>query len=167
MKTPAILLALLVLAAGCSRGPKTCPVCQRDECTGLAFRVALASGKRVETCCPRCGLHYLRSTRQSARSIEATDLSTGRWIDATRAVFVEDSDVAACAAMETRRDAQGCCYVKGFDRCLPSLVAFASADAARAFQQQHGGRIVAFDSLANAPRLTTRAAPEQPPSPAP
>ena len=85
----------------------------------------------------------------TARHLAAQDYATGRWIDATRAVYVSGSAVAHCAAIETRRDAYGCCAFKAFDRCLPSLVAFESRDAAVAFQKQQGGELTDFAKLSS------------------
>ncbi len=96
----------------------------------MSFRVTLESGKVVETCCPRCGLHYLESSHQQARKMEATDFATGNWVDAATAVYVSDSDMHPCAEMQTMRDPQGCCMMKTYDRCLPSLVAFAAKEQA-------------------------------------
>jgi alpha-D-ribose 1-methylphosphonate 5-triphosphate synthase subunit PhnG len=77
----------------------------------------------------------------------AADFATGKHLDAGQATYVEGSDVSHCAVKEIRRDGYGCCYVKGFDRCQPSLVAFADRAAAERFQQEHGGRIVPFAKL--------------------
>ncbi|MCG3147717.1 MAG: hypothetical protein PCFJNLEI_01158 [Verrucomicrobiae bacterium] len=147
MRITSLLLLALALA-GCSREPRSCAVCQRAECKGLAFRVTLTTGKTVETCCPRCGLHYLETTQQQARSLQVTDLATGQWLDASQAVFVAGSEVSPCApSKEAVRDTHGCCAVKGFDRCNPSLIAFASADSARAFQKQHGGELLTWQQM--------------------
>jgi len=113
----------------------------------MAFRVTLENGKVVETCCPRCALHYLETNHQQARKMEATDFATGHWVDATHAVYVSDSDVHPCAEMNTMRDPQGCCLMKTYDRCLPSLVAFAAKDDASAFQKTHGGQLVALQEI--------------------
>jgi hypothetical protein len=141
------LLLVIVLLTGCSRGAKVCAVCQRDECKAMAFRMTLDNGKTIETCCPRCGLHYLEANQQHARSVEATDFATGQWLDATKAVFVSGSDVRPCAEPEPRRDAQGCCLYVAYDRCLPSLVAFADRSAAAEFQRLHGGEVQSFAEL--------------------
>ena len=146
MRTLALLLCV-ALAAGCSRSARMCAVCDRAECKGMAFRVTLENGKEVETCCPRCALHYLESNHQQARKMEATDFATGNWVDATHAVYVSDSDVHPCAEMNTMRDQQGCCLMKTYDRCLPSLVAFAAKDDASAFQKTHGGQLVALQEI--------------------
>jgi len=148
MKRFNLLVCLLaVTALSCSRARESCPVCQREECKGFAFRVTLADGKTVSACCPRCGLQYLRSSNQQARALTATDFSTGQWIDATKAVYVSGSDVSHCAMNETRRDAYGCCYFKGYDRCEPSLIAFASKEQAESFLKQHGGKLLGYDNL--------------------
>ena len=136
------VVILIFLLTGCSRSAKFCQVCQREECTGLAFRVTLEDGKRVETCCPRCGLHYLEANQVKARRMEATDYATGKWIEAKDATYVEGSDVSHCASAETKRDQFGCCYFKGYDRCLPSLIAFAKLETATTFQRDHGGKFV-------------------------
>jgi hypothetical protein len=143
----ALIFSVVVLLAGCSRGAKVCAVCQRDECKAMAFRVTLESGKTVETCCPRCGMHYVESMKQPARRYEATDFATGRWIDATTAAFVSGSDMKGCAMPVTQRDAQGCCMYVAYDRCLPSLLVFADRAAAVDFQRQHGGDVLAFTEL--------------------
>ena len=140
------LLGAVVLAlAGCRPAAQSCAVCQRAECRGLTFQVELANGKTVATCCPRCGLLFAKS--QQVRHLWATDFSSGRRIDATTAVYVEASDVSHCAAMETKRDAYGCCFYKGFDRCQPSLLAFADRAAAVKFQQVHGGQVVTLEKV--------------------
>lgn len=142
-----LLGALAAVLVSCSRGPKTCQVCERKECAGMAFRVALANGKTVETCCPRCGLHYLESAKQQARSLSAADYASGQWIDASNAVYVSGSDVSHCAPLGAVRDMQGCCAIKNYDRCLPSLIAFRDRTAAQGFQKQHGGELLAFEQL--------------------
>jgi hypothetical protein len=142
-----VLIFCVVVATGCSKSTRMCAVCNRDECKGLAFRVTLENGKVVETCCPRCGLHYLESTHQQARKMEATDFATGQWVDAATAVYVSGSDMHPCAEIQSMRDPQGCCLMKTYDRCLPSLVAFAAKEQATAFQKSHGGQLVGFQAV--------------------
>lgn len=139
-----VLMLCVVVVTGCTKSPRMCPVCDRDECKGMAFRVTLENGKVVETCCARCGLHYLETNHQRARKMEATDFATGRWVDAANAMYVSGSDMHPCAELQSMRDPQGCCLMKTYDRCLPSLVAFAAKEQAMAFQQSHGGQLVGF-----------------------
>jgi hypothetical protein len=146
MRTLALIIGV-ALATGCGQSHRVCAVCNRDECKGLAFRVTLENGKNVETCCPRCALHYLETNHQQARQMEATDFATGSWVDASRAIYVSESDVHPCATLETRRDPQGCCMLKTYDRCLPSLVAFQQQEAAKAFAKEHGGQVIAWKQV--------------------
>lgn len=95
-------------------------------------------------------MHYVSTAKQQARAWQATDYAGGQWLDATKAVFVEGSDVNHCASMEVRRDAQGCCMIKGFDRCMPSLIAFAAQDDAQSFQKQHGGTLQTWEQISRA-----------------
>ena len=142
-----VLVCCLAMAAGCSRSPRVCAVCQRVECKGMAFRMTLENGRVVETCCPRCAMHYLESNHQKARKMEATDFATGQWVNAADAVYVSGSDVHPCAELQSMRDPQGCCMLKTYDRCLPSLVAFATKDQAATFRKSHGGQIVGFQAV--------------------
>jgi NosL len=142
-----VIMFCVALVVGCARSQHVCAVCERAECKGMAFRMTLESGKIVETCCPRCALHYLEANHVTARKVEATDFATGNWVEATHAAYVSDSDVHPCAVLETRVDPQGCCMTKAYDRCLPSLVAFAAKDQAAAFQKDHGGQLVAFQDI--------------------
>src|SRR5438876_4528069 len=92
IRTVAFVLLTLWVAA-CGRAHKVCAVCNRDECTGMAFRMTLENGRAVETCCAHCAMHYLESNKQRAKVLQATDFASGQWIDATKAVFVSGSDV--------------------------------------------------------------------------
>jgi hypothetical protein len=141
------LILCVAFVVGCSKSPRMCAVCGREECKGMAFRVTLENGKVVETCCPRCGLHYLTDNHLQARKLEATDFATGNWVDATKAVYISDSDMHPCTEMGSLRDPQGCCLMKTYDRCLPSLVAFVGKDEAAPFQKNHGGQLVGFQAI--------------------
>ena len=79
--------------------------------------------------------------------MRARDYSSGQWIDATTATYLVGSDLSHCAMNEVRRDAQGSVLAKSYDRCLPSIVAFASRDAAEKYQKQNGGQIASFEKL--------------------
>lgn len=144
-----VLIFLAWLLVGCSRGAKMCAVCQRAECKAMAFRVTLENGKVIETCCPRCGLHYVAVNKQRAREFDATDFATGHWMDATKAIYVEGSDWSPCSNLETRREGEGgCCLMKTYDRCLPSLVAFANRGEATVFREKHSGQLIAWQEIA-------------------
>jgi hypothetical protein len=148
MKVWLTVALVAMVVAGCSREMKRCAVCQRDECRTLAFRMVLTDGKQIETCCPRCGLHYLATHHLAAKSIEATDYATGKMINGPQATYVNGSDVTPCAeSKDIRRDAYGCCATKGYDRCLPSVIAFRDRSTAETFTKQHGGQLLTFAEL--------------------
>ena len=134
---------------GCRATSASCDVCGRDECSALTFRVEYADGGRQVTCCPRCASHAVAEAggREVARLV-ARDFASGREVDARSATYVDGSDVEHCRAPREERTEPGCCRVLMYDRCLPSLIAFASpADAAR-FAEEHGGAIRGFQDLA-------------------
>ena len=66
-----------------------------------------------------------------------------------------------CASMEAAapRDERGCCMTQTYDRCLPSLLAFASRSRAEAFAREHGGEVKTFAELEAAPEDHPAASP--------
>jgi len=144
-----VTLFAVPLLSTCSPGEAQCAQCGRMECRNMAFTVHLQGGKQVETCCARCGLHYLQSERPAVESLTARDFDGAGEIDATRAFYVDGSDVTPClaAGKPPLRDASGCCADPVYDRCLPSLIAFRSKQAAEAFAREHGGAVRAFAEI--------------------
>jgi hypothetical protein len=141
---------LLPLTASCGGSRvATCKQCGRDECKNLAFTIALASGESVDTCCPRCALRYLAEKRPVVTRLAVRGFADARTLDARKALYVEGSDVHACAKRETApaTDERGCCLKAVYDRCEPSLVAFESLGAAESFARDHGGFVRTFDEL--------------------
>ena len=146
-----LFLALVVpaIASACSGQAKFCEQCGRTECRNLSFDVKLQDGTLVQTCCPRCALHYLAGPHAPVASLAVRDFDAADRIDATRAFYVEGSDVSPCAATAgpPPKDDRGCCTKTVYDRCLPSLLAFGSKAKAEAFARAHGGEIKTFDDL--------------------
>jgi nitrous oxide reductase accessory protein NosL len=74
--------------------------------------------------------------------LEVRDFDTAGLLDATKAFFVEGSDVSPCTAKRSSpTDERGCCMKTLYDRCLPSLLAFGTRQAAEGFTQRHGGKV--------------------------
>lgn len=121
-----------------------CRVCDRGLRQGMTYRLELPGGTE-DACCPRCGMHYQIEHPGTAKKVWATDLNTGRFIAAESAFYVEGGDIAHCTmhATPVERQPQGVA-VRDFDRCLPSLVAFASREEAETYRKQHGGGVVDF-----------------------
>lgn len=144
-----LLLLLSLMAVLTCRAAATCPQCGRDQCNNLTFTIQLVDGKRVETCCPRCGLHYIASSRPAVAGLSVRDFETAEQIDADRASFVEGSDITPCITMHAPgpSDERGCCFNQVYDRCLPSLLAFHSKAAAEGFAREHGGVVKRFAEI--------------------
>jgi nitrous oxide reductase accessory protein NosL len=122
-----------------------CDVCGRDLHPGMRAAVSLEQGERVDACCPRCALHLAATQPEKVARITVEDHATGASIDGRAAVYLEGSDVEGCAsAGESTPREPGVPYERIFDRCLPSLVAFRAESDARAFQKEHGGRLLSF-----------------------
>jgi len=151
-------VACLMALAGCS-ATSVCDVCRRDECAALAFRIEYEDGGVQQTCCPRCGSHAVAESegRRVARLL-ARDFATGSSIDAREAFYVEGSDLEHCAAARKAPSSADCCRVLEYDRCLPSLVAFATPDQATAFVGDHGGWLRRFEDLHFGERVPRAAA---------
>ena len=144
----ALLLSVLLLSApACLKSQASCSVCGRTECRAMVFTIHLKDGSDKNTCCPRCGLHYLEGEHPAVASLSVRDFATAKTIDAEGAVYVDGSDVTPCTSMEEGAppgDERGCCLKPVYDRCTPSLIAFASRDTARKFADVHGGIIRTF-----------------------
>jgi len=141
-----LLLALSVWACGAQAAE--CDICGRHEFSALAFRVEYADGGVLHTCCPRCASHAVAQhpDRRIAK-LTAHDFSTGEEIDARTAVYLDGSDFEHCTAPKEERTSPATATTLAYDRCLPSLIAFASTADAEAFRREHGGRIESFDQI--------------------
>ncbi len=145
------LLAAFSAAAAldaCRGARASCAVCGRDECRALAFRVEYTDGHAQETCCARCASHAVAEQKgRTVAQLQATDFATGERVDARGAVYVEGSDFEHCSAPKAERGYPGCCLEMAYDRCLPSLIAFKTKEAAAGFVKDHGGRLKSFEDL--------------------
>ncbi len=156
----AILAPLALLIAGCFAEAASCEMCGRDKCRNMTMTIAREDGTEQHVCCARCGAHAL-AKGAPARSIRVKDFDSAHTIDATRAIYVEGSDVHPCRGIMTEppRDDQGCCRLPAFDRCEPSVVAFATREAAQRFMRVHGGTLTTWGDI------TRPAPPPAPPAP--
>jgi hypothetical protein len=155
MRSRFLLPAAALLAAallGCGARTERCWVCQREIHSQVRAVLTLADGKRVTACCPRCALHYQEEPGNRVREIQVTDYAGHRSLALARAYLVEGSDETPCLhhhapVMDDSRTPMRVCY----DRCMPSLVAFASGEAARSFMKEHGGILYAPGELPSPP----------------
>jgi hypothetical protein len=127
-----------------SHSPALCQVCDRVVPKQTAYRIEMADGT-LKACCPACAMHFLLHHPGTVRESWASDFGSGRLILASSAFYDEGGDTQYCTAHHpgVERGPQGV-STRVFDRCLPTLVAFATKDDAERYRQQHGGRVVDY-----------------------
>ena len=145
------LIGLMILGTGAwlfyfvqsgriAQGNPVCSVCQRPLHQAQTYVVVSQNGRQRRTCCPRCGLRFV--IENSGRPLQATDFSNRKLISAKDSFYLEGSDLMECCASTMMRSDSGMICEMHYDRCMPSLVAFANLQDARTFQQKHGGRVI-------------------------
>lgn len=128
------------------RPPAFCEVSGRPIHSNM-LTVVEVNGEKLHTCCPRCPLTLVRQAHAQVKLLEVTDYSSGRRLKARDAYFVDGSMVEMCSAPRMISDETRTPYMREFDRCSPSLLAFASEDEARAFIAHNGGKLARVDDL--------------------
>jgi len=122
-----------------------CPFCERMVHPVTAYRLKVGDHV-VAACCPRCGMHaQVSQTQGNPGQAWATDVNTGERVAAESATYVEGGDVQYCTHgnQPMTREPHGV-SVREYDRCLPTLVAFKTAQEAETYQQQYGGLILSY-----------------------
>ena len=148
----ALLVVLLVLGGAwylvSHRQPKVCPFSGR-EIHPETRAVVTVGGKKYEVCCVRCAMIEAQQTGKPLKVLKVADFETRKLIDPERAWFVESSDVNLCMRMAPAVESRGreSTYVRTFDRCSPSVLAFSSEQHARGFIAQHGGALKRLSDL--------------------
>jgi len=137
------LLGYYVWVGKIAGGKPTCEVCKRVIHTETSFKIVQADGSMKATCCPRCGLAAI--IQNGGRALEAVDFSSKKRIGAAEAIYLEGSDIMECCTDTGFRSDQGAFQQMEYDRCMPSLLAFARREDAEMVQQKHGGQIISFE----------------------
>ena len=117
-----------------------CSICQR-EIHAEARAIVDRDGKREPVCCARCAFTLARQQHKSVRLAEVTDYVTRRPLRPEAAYFVEGSNVILCETHEPLLDTSKQPHDRVFDRCVPSLYAFARREDAEAFAASNGGAV--------------------------
>ena len=153
-KVTPLILSCLVLVALAGGGywllqrtaPETCGICQR-QIHAQARAVLEQAGKREPVCCARCALTRGQQRHEPVRLVEVTDYNSGRPLAPEAAYFVEGSRVILCEKHEPLLDQTKHPYPRVFDRCEPSLYAFARREDAEWFAASQGGRVLRLPQL--------------------
>lgn len=148
--------ALLVVAVGAIALGGAWYLRQRRAAGHCAFclrpvhvrTVAERDGKRQEACCPACVLALRAQTHANVRIISVADYDTHRDLAPDQAAYVVGSDVHTCAGQPAVKvDESKRPLPLHYDRCEPSILAFASRERATAFVKEHGGNIATLRDL--------------------
>ena len=124
-----------------------CPICQRHEHGDSVVKLEVKGEGVIEACCLSCALSYGRQTAKPVTIVSVTNHETGKPLAPAGATFVVGSDVSPCTHNAQQLRLEGEAVPVQWDRCLPSILAFASRAPADAFQAQHGGRLRTFEEL--------------------
>jgi len=136
------LLGYFVWAGKIAGGQPVCAVCKRIIHTETSFKIARADGSVQATCCPRCGLAAV--IQNGGRALDAVDFTTKKRVGAAEAIYLEGSDIMECCTNTGFRSDEGAYQKMKYDRCMPSLLAFARREDAEVVRQKHGGNILSF-----------------------
>jgi len=130
------------------RQAKVCPFSGRAIHPQTRALVTIG-GKKYETCCVRCAIIEAQQTGKSLRIDKVADFDTGKLLNPANAWYVEGSTVNFCMRMAPAAESPGgdTVYLRAFDRCSPSALAFSDEQHARAFIAQHGGSLKRLDDL--------------------
>ena len=155
------LFAVLAFLGGAwhfalQRSARVCPFSGREIHPQTRALVTIG-GKKYETCCVRCAIIEAQQTGMPITIRKVAAFDTGKLIDPERAWFVESSNVNLCMRMApaVQYRGRGSVYVRTFDRCSPSVLAFLSEQHARAFSALHGGTLKRLADLQAESTMTT------------
>jgi len=152
------VLALVVVTVGLGyaafhayRGsqPEQCYACQRVV-HSHSRTVAIVDGRARVFCCPACALSEHQQEGKPIRITELTEFLTGAKLSPSDAFIVRGGDVNMCALTHGLTDADKRQAQVSYDRCSPSMLAFAKRSEAIEFARQHGGQVLPFSEIVSA-----------------
>jgi hypothetical protein len=151
------LLAVITVAVLAFAGLKEFRPSRVEECYACSRvvhahsrTVALVNGHERLFCCPACALS---EHAQEGKPVKVTQLAsylTGATLSPESAYLVKGSDINMCATTHEIMTPDKRPADVHYDRCAPSLLAFARQDEAVAFTHEHGGKVLRFNDAASA-----------------
>jgi hypothetical protein len=149
-----LLCILAVLALGYT-GWKTLAHTDADQCYACrrpihahSKTVAFIDGRSRFFCCPACALSQHQQTGDPLRITQLTSFLTGQALSPDSAYVVRASDVNMCQRTTELMDNDKRAADLRYDRCAPSLIAFAARNDAVQFAREHGGQVMPFRQAA-------------------
>lgn len=151
VKTFLSIIVLALLAAGGywflqRTAPTKCQVCRR-EIHAAARAVIEVDGKQEAVCCVRCAMTLDEQEKKAVRLVEVTDFVRHTSLAPKDAFYVEGSRIVMCQSHESHMDETKHAQTRIFDRCEPSVYAFAQREEAESFAAQNGGVVLRLAEL--------------------
>ena len=131
-------------------GHEVCDVCNRPIHGQSQTAGQIEGGKAEVFCCPTCALTAHHQSDKKVKIIQLTDFDTDRPLAPDGAYVVEGSTLNLCLQHQPLADKDKQPVQIAFDRCSPSIYAFASEAGADRFAREHGGIVRRFQELAAA-----------------
>lgn len=126
--------------------PTECKVCRR-EIHAAARAVIEVDGKQEAVCCVRCAMTLDEQEQKPIRLLEVTDYASHGALAPKDAFYVEGSRIVLCQSHEPHMDETKHAQARVFDRCEPSVYAFARKEEATAFAAENGGVVLSLAEL--------------------
>jgi hypothetical protein len=111
---------------------------------------AFIEGRSRLFCCPACALSEHQQAGKSIRITQLTSFLTGKALSPDNAFVVRGSDVNMCERTKELVGTDKQSADLRYDRCAPSLIAFAQRSEAVQFARAHGGEVIPFGQVAAA-----------------
>ena len=129
--------------------PNECYACRR-LIHAHTKTMAVVNGHARLFCCPACALSLREQAGKPVQVTQLTSFLDGKALAPDSAYIVKGSNVNMCEQMheliqEDKRPAD-----LRYDRCSPSLIAFARRGEAQEFAREHGGEVMPFREAAAA-----------------
>ena len=112
--------------------------------------MASIDGHLRSFCRPACALSEHQQTGKPIHIVQLTSFLTGKALAPDDAYVVRASDVNMCERTKEMVEADKQSADLRYDRCGPSLIAFAQRSDALLFARQHGGEVMPFSQAAAA-----------------
>jgi len=105
--------------------PKECVVCHKEVDGRFNVIFFLKEGKRVQTCCPHCGLMAFNRLKDKIEAVLTKDFITCNPVSAFSSWYVVGAEIAPC--------------------CSPSAFSFSDKSMAERFARGFGGKVLSFE----------------------
>lgn len=107
----------------------------------------MVNGRLRVFCCPACAFSEHEQGKEPVKVTQLASFLTGTALSPDAAYIVKGSDVNMCTRERAMIDPDKQPAALQYDRCLPSMYAFAEHNQAAEFAREHGGQIIPFRQL--------------------